>query len=244
MRLLTRLSTIAALASLLLSGAPCHAQIVAGEIGAKLVPYSRAIPKSASRLMPRGAKSLFWGQFTPKKGSAVMAVHIYAPRKKFKSEDEYHKLFTHYLRVDIFRKGRAGFVRVHHLALADQEWDDSYPSKYTAKVHFLWLNSHTQDTPVIAFDYFDDASFPNGGTTFIVFDSKWQHHSVAGEFGYSWTGGAGSQGGYEASRSPEGELQFRTSESSFEASSSKVYRYDGQKFVVIPELSIYQPREP
>ncbi|PQV64319.1 hypothetical protein B1R32_106165 [Abditibacterium utsteinense] len=79
--------------SLLMLAFPARAQTAAPS---QKIEYRRDMPKSVACLMPRGAKSLFWGRFTPKAGSAPMALHLFDVG--LNSHDDYHK----HLMLDVF----------------------------------------------------------------------------------------------------------------------------------------------
>lgn len=197
--------------------------------------------------MPRGARSLFWGKFTPAKNTQL-AIHVFSPKRKLKATFEGRKTFLHFYEFNIFQLSRGTFKKISHVSLTLTLYDNGfdYEYKYASKLHWLWLNKDKRDVPLIAFDYFTndtEAGFPNGDGTFIVFDSAWKNAKIAGSSGFGWTGGAGSAWGYKLARDEKGQLSVLNHESNIEGSSEWGDFFDPGKQEFIKGPVTHYPRE-
>ncbi|RYX80939.1 hypothetical protein EON83_26380 [bacterium] len=225
---------------------PAKAQVRTGDADSTLIPYSRTTPKTILRLMPRGARSLFWGKFTPVKNTQL-GVHIFSPKRKLKSTFEGRKTYLHFYEINLFQLSRGVFKKISHVALTWTLYDNGfdYEYKYASKLHWMWLNKEKKEVPIITFDYFTsdtEAGFPNGDGTFLVFDSTWKQGKAAGNSGFGWTGGAGSQWGYKLARDEQGQLIVLNHESSMEGSSDWSDFYDPEKKEFIKGTVTNYPR--
>lgn len=151
---------------------------------AKATPilYSRDLPKSVLKLMPRGAKSLFWGTFSPRKGSALMAIHLFN-RKQQEKENAYIRL----LAFDLFqRKGRA-WQKINRLPV--EYLPTANGSTLTVNAQFLWIDRQ-RTLPLIKLRVFisQAGDGPLGDEVAVAFPHSFTSPASA----QSWTWGSWS----------------------------------------------------
>ncbi len=119
---------------------------------AKATPilYSRDLPKSVLLLMPRGAKSLFWGTFMPKKGSARMAIYLFN-----RTSNESDESSVHSLQANLFLWQKRQW---HKIKSVPVEYLSGFGGTVkTVNVQFLWLDLQRKK-PLFKMRIFD----PNG----------------------------------------------------------------------------------
>lgn len=219
----------------LTSGA--RAQLETGQVNSVLIPYSRQIPKSVLRSMPSGAKSLYWGRFTPRKGKAAMGVHVFAPKRKLK--DRYESIFTYSTKLELWEKTKRGFKRLNVVTQSYDGRDEDVTSGWKTRLHFLWLDQNDKRVPVIALDSIAKESAlpgPYGGTIFLIFDETWKRPAKVHNFGFG-SSDNGSYAGYGATRNAEGKLEITQTQGDGSGSYSSVYVSNGTDLVIDPQRS-------
>jgi len=112
---------------------PARAQVAAKEAPSTPIRYSRDVPQSVLKLMPRGAKSLFWGKFSPKKGSGLMAVHLFNRNPKESSE-----VIIHSLQADLFFRRKRQWQKVNRVPV--DYMSDFGGTVETVNARFFWID--------------------------------------------------------------------------------------------------------
>jgi len=133
-----------------LSLRPAWAQFATKEAPSTPIRYSRDVPQSVLKLMPRGAKSLFWGKFSPKKESGVMAIHLF----NLKSDEPRYN-FTRALQLDLFRWQKRHWQKANSVPV-------QYPTDFSGtdkavNAQFFWIDPQRK-IPLLKLRVFD----PNG----------------------------------------------------------------------------------
>ncbi|BCM90512.1 hypothetical protein IAD21_02366 [Abditibacteriota bacterium] len=131
---------------------------------AQQISYARGVPYSVVRLMPRGAKSLFSGLFTPKEGDVSLAIHLYNNRKR-----EPRHEFTRVLGLDMFQAKGKGWKKINRISI--RYLTDEGDKDKVVNAQLLWLDRQ-QLTPVLKLILFDPDG-PEGDETSLVFLTGW-----------------------------------------------------------------------
>ena len=160
---------------------PVRAQTQA--VGQK-IEYRRDLPKSVARLMPRGAKSLFWGRFTPKTGSAPMAIHLFARDSKTEIKGVGSRRQISHFSLDIFEFRNRRWKVLNSGAMRYQGRIGN-STRFAAR--FSWIDLKNQKTPLLQFNVFvpDGGYGPIGIKLFLSFPQGWKNAGTvqALEFG-------------------------------------------------------------
>jgi hypothetical protein len=156
-----------------LSLRPALAQVATKEAPSTPIRYSRAIPKSVLKLMPRGAKSLFWGTFSPKKGSGLMGVHLYDLSPSNRGVSRRH------LGLDVFT---STYRKPINRAVIDfaPSTQGALTAPFTA-LDLYWLKRSQKKQPVLKIRCFDPQGFvgPAGDEVVVVFQAGWKGKAVS-----------------------------------------------------------------
>ena len=132
-------------------GRPALARLNSTPASATPIRYSRDIPKSVSRLMPRGAKSLFWGTFSPKKGSAQMAIHLFN-----QTSEEPRTNFTRMLELDLFQRHGKIWRAIKRVPV---QYSAAFGGTDKAvDTQFFWVDPQRK-IPLLKFRVFDPSGF-------------------------------------------------------------------------------------
>ena len=204
------------------------------------IRYSRDIPKSVLKMMPRGAKSLFWGTFSPKTGSVRMAVHLSAlrPRKDFvDTEIE----ATYHFALDVFTQSYAKWSRINHVPVT---YSASMWGPVTIATRLFELNEQ-KDQPVLVFDVFTKKSLFGtvlGDGVFVTFSQGWTKPAQVQNFQF----GSFSDGNYsyEIEADADGQIQVETGFNEPSGTTKMIYRWNGREFFSTPETTTVIPLQP
>lgn len=239
MRVLPLLFVFAAL-----SLRPALAQPSTKEAVATPIRYSRDVPHPALRLMPRGAKSLFWGTFSPKKGSGLMAIHLFAlrPRREF-SDDSERELIYHFA-LDVFVPKSKMWRRINRVPVT---YSASLWGSVHIKMRLFWLNQKEKVVPALVFDAFTNkVDYPGpptlGDGVFVTFPQGWMKPAQVDSFAF----GPFSDGnhGYEVETAADGQLQVETSWNEPSGTTKMIYRWNGHEFFFVPGTEKTIPLQP
>jgi len=163
-----------------LSLRPARAQFTAKEAPSTPIRYSRDVPQSVLKRMPRGAKSLFWGHFSPKKGSGMMAIHLFNLTPK---EPEHY--VTRALQLDLFRWQKRKWHRVNEVSI---EYATGFGGTDKAvNAQFFWVDPQ-QQIPLFKLRVFAPDGFegPVGDEVSVAFPSGFVKSATV----QSWQWGA------------------------------------------------------
>ncbi len=219
---------------LALSLRPALAQVATKPANATPIRYSRNIPKSVLKLMPRGAKSLFWGTFSPKKGSAAMAIHLFVLRPKTDFAALRYGGTLHFA-LDIFVQDSATWNHLNHVPITFTSIN-GMPDRVSAKL--FWLDKE-QTQPLLNLESFTKNGYwqgePIGDALFLSFTQRWDVASAPQKLYFG-----GSNSGlttYQVQRTGDGTLQIRRDIGSRSSESSEItfFRSNGKKFIVTPQ---------
>ena len=172
-----------------------------------LIPYVRGLPKSIRGRMPRGAKSLFWGTFSPKVGFPLMAVHLFAryPQTEPVIKDGDEQFPVLHCALDIFEQHRGRLVLVNHRLIAFRPTVWSWQSIWV-RAKFFGIDSAKRQ-PLLVFDFFTQEATPNAGeAVFISFPKGWRGGTGLQSFYFGPSGQ--DQIYYRMERASDGWLQI------------------------------------
>ncbi len=214
--------------SLALMLRPALAQSNAKPAPSTPIRYSRDLPHSVLKLMPRGAKSLFWGTFVPKKGSALMAIHLF---NQTSEEPRYN--FTRMLELDLFQRHGRSWRAIRRVPV-------QYPAAFggtdkAVDTQFFWVDPQRK-IPLFKFRVFDPSGFRGaiGDEVAVFFPNGFARSATI----QSWEWGSWSSSlsiGQEldwSQRDENGFLQV-VSEEGFSGTpqrQKRVWRWNGEKF--------------
>ena len=225
--------------SLALSLRPAQSQVAAKPANATPIRYSRAIPKSVLKMMPRGAKSLLWGTFSPKKGSALMAIHVFSSGPS--------GLFER-LTTDVFVRNKKRLEHINRVpmkfagSLVANKYQVKSPKPFLVNANFFWI-APNQKVPLLVLRYFvKDTVFGGsefGDALFVSFKEDWKSRATLQSFFFGPSNLVLTF--YQLKRTPVGMLQIIRDEGSnnggVDAQGNdirvlSVFRWNGRKFVV------------
>lgn len=167
-----------------LSLRPALAQPSAKEAVATPIRYSRDVPHSVLRLMPRRAKSLFWGTFMPKKGSGLMAIHLFHPDEPDIRENNWRLNFV----LDVFETS-PHLRRINRVPVSYSPSIEGIGPVFD--VQLFWLRSAERTQPVVRLRCFDPHGFAGsiGDDVVIVFPQGWKGKTVVQNWFWGSSGG-------------------------------------------------------
>lgn len=212
---------------------PARAQVAAKQAPSTPIRYSRDVPPSVLKLMPRGAKSLFWGKFSPKKGSALIAIHLFNRTPK---ESGYNVI--HAFQVDLFRLQKRRWQKISRVPF-------QYPAAFggankAVDAQFFWVDKQ-EKIPLLKFRVFDPNGFrgPIGDEVSVAFPSGFSKSATT----QSWAWGNWSDSdslGQTLDWSQRDENGFlkvtvelgTTNPDPTQRMQRSIWRWNGQKWVV------------
>ena len=224
--------------SLALSFRPALAQVAAKPANATPIRYSRAIPNSVLKLMPRGAKSLFWGTFSPKKGSAL-AIHVFSsgPSGIFER-----------LTTDVFVRDKKRLEHMNRVpmkfagSLVPNKYQTNSPKPFLMNANFFWI-APNQRVPLFVLRYFkkdtESSGSKFGDAVFVSFKEDWKSKATVQSFFFGPSNLDLTF--YHFKRTPMGMLQIFRDDGSMnigrdaqgnDIRALSVFRWNGRKFVV------------
>lgn len=204
------------------------------------IRYSRDVPKSVLKMMPRGAKSLFWGTFKPTKKGALMAIHL--------STFGFNGVSTR-LEMDVFRQKQKGFEHLNRVpityasTLAASGGNSAAPAPFLVNANFFWITPNRR-VPLLVLRYFVKSfAFSNGDedgdALFISFTGSWRGKVTVQKLFF---GGSNLQRtSFYLKHTPVGMLRIIRDDGSMnigndaqgnEIRALSIFRWNGRKFVV------------
>ncbi|RYG56530.1 hypothetical protein EON80_29275 [bacterium] len=192
------------------------------------ITYLREVPKNVARSIPRKAKRLFWGTFTPQKGAPLIGLHWYVSNS------------TQIL--ELWQKKAKRFERINRIPGIHK--GPSYASaKFNAE--FYWLDSAQKTTPVLVvtrITYGDDNLLPGEYRQIKVLALRtgWKSKPSIQTF-YDGSSNAGEDG-FSAGYNDKGQLELSTYSGDFSGSVTETYAWDGKQFSSVPEKRTTESR--
>ncbi len=228
-----------------LSGRPALAQPNSTPAITSPIRYSRDLPKSVSRLMPRGAKSLFWGAFRPMETGELMGIHLLALRPKKDLAKNTEAEATYHFALDVFASQRQGWRRLNRIPVI---YEASMWGPVTVDTCLYWLNQREKTAPVLVFGVMTPKGTPTfmgspvGDGVFVTFPQGWAKTAHVDTFRF----GAASYGSesYHVEIGQEGQLQIKTSLNEPSEATEMLYRWNERKFAFVPGTRKVLPLQP
>lgn len=147
---------------------PARAQTVAP---VQKIQYRRDLPKSVVRLMPRGAKSLFYGKLPSSPKHQELAFHL------FTSQPE-QLLTGRRINAPLTLDVISGSKVKRRLNRINLNYSFSWPAREFA-MKFCWLDPKTKTSPLLVVDSFGKGDYgPSGLQHFIVLPKGWNKQPV------------------------------------------------------------------
>jgi hypothetical protein len=198
------------------------------QAGAAKITYLRDVPKNVARSIPRKAKRLFWGTFTPQKGAPVMGFQLFQSNSS--------------LTLEFWQKKAKSFVRVNRIPGI---YDEPALASSKFNVEFYWLDSTQKTTPVLVvtqITYGDDNLLPGEYRQIkvVALPAGWKSKPSIQTF-YDGSSNAG-ENGFSVGYDDKGQLALGTYEGDFSGSVTETYAWDGKKFSSVPEKRTTQSR--
>jgi len=164
-----------------------RAQVAAKEAPSTPIRYSRDVPQSVLKLMPRGAKSLFWGKFAPKKGGGLMAIHLFNQTPK---EPRYN--VTRSLGLNLFEWQKHKWRKVKSISV--QYLTAFSGTDKAVNAQFFWIDSQ-EKIPLLKLRVFDPDGFSGaiGDEVAVAFPSGFQQTATIQS--WAWGQWSSSTGG-------------------------------------------------
>lgn len=145
------------------------------------IAYKSSVPTSVARLMPRDAKRLFWGTFTPSGGGETWGIHLFNLKKKEPSYNVNRVLGLYIFQMQLKGWKKANAVTIRYLAEFGST-DEVVDSR------LLWLDSQ-EKIPLLKLKIFmkDGTSGRLGDEIAVVFPTGWRGEAVSQTWAWgSW----------------------------------------------------------
>jgi len=138
------------------------------------VSYERNVPHSVRRAMPQGAKSLFWGRFTPEGSPFPIDAH-YA---MWRIDGRDQGVFEVYDGRSITRP-----KLLNRQFLSRSVFASHYYSSPLYDLKFYWLDAKQRIQPMFVLRAYEQEDYgPVGNDVFIVFPKGWQSYVTTDVF--------------------------------------------------------------
>lgn len=197
------------------------------------ISYIRTMPREVKQLLPRGARSCFYGHFQLASTKTQFAIHLFNPSPRQGSSESNFPL--HRLRLHLFEQKPNGKMRLMNNVAVHYRAMVSNPKKFAAQL--LWLDPNRRTMPILKFDCFDPHGFSGliGDYVLAVFPKGLTHKPTIQSLAYgSWN--ASDYGGQLTDFNEvdnKGYLQLRVTLGSFNSPDTQyLMRWNGKKFVV------------
>jgi len=222
---------------------PARAQVAAKPATSTPIRYSRDVPQSVLRLMPRGAKSLFWGKFSPKRGSGLMAIHLFQLKPR-KNEGEQ----THYFGLGLFSMAKGNALKSIQQTsfLCTSSWG---LQGNIVSAELMWLD-RIKHVPIVKFSVLSHGGYGLYGDELTATFAKGWHQTPVVQ---TWATGAWfssdtiGEVNYWKRRDQKGLLEVIAIESIPEPDNPQRvtwWRWLGQNFVAVKRQTLSPPINP
>ena len=212
------------------------------------IPYKKAVPKSVAGLMPRGAKSLFWGTFSNGKNAAPKAIHLFAVNSKaqFVNDVKKRKFNGYHLTLDLFENRNHKWARINRVPLG---YRSSLWGPLLVSADFIWIDKQRQ-MPLLSLRCFTkDGYWPNipvGDAIFLSFAGDWKSQPTLQSKIYGDSNSGSSD--YSFRRTGNQTLEVEENDGSMnvgkDANGNEImaliyfrWNYAKRKFIVTPETA-------
>lgn len=148
------------------------------------IAYEKKVPQLVARLMPRGAKSLFWGTFAPTEGSAPMAIHL------FDLQPTEGVVSQRLLGLDVFNLSPR-LHKINRVAINFKPMFGESGPLPLFDVQLYWLQKAKTDQPVLKVRCFTKDGFEGavGDEVVTTFLKGWRGKSSSESWAWgSWSG--------------------------------------------------------